>query len=74
MSGEDKGKRVLGDTTGAQGHFWDDLETQGNGTSQESLKVTLDKILSNGVYGVWTGYLLYSGKTSKVGMETPTQP
>lgn len=46
-------ERVLGKTTviGRVRYLWDELETENNGKSQESMRVTIMKMQSNGGYG-----------------------
>jgi hypothetical protein len=46
-----QGKKILGETTRLWGKFWGKLETQDIGISHQSVRVNLDKTLSNGRYG-----------------------
>jgi hypothetical protein len=43
-------ERALEEATGLKEHLWNKLETQGNGNSQESMRVTLAKTPNNGAY------------------------
>ena len=47
-------ERELGETTGLEvgvGHLWNELETQDNGNSEESMSMTVAKTPNNGEYG-----------------------
>jgi hypothetical protein len=57
-TGGTEGESIRRNNWDGVGHLWDELETKGNGNSQESIKVTLAKNLSSVGYGAQTSHVL----------------